>query len=79
MASFVFKYSSVKKIYYVDGHEKPETVAYRKKHVTQYLHDEIRCFRWVQFSTAEVEEFEKKDIKFVKDKSFVYKDNNTHV
>ena len=56
MGSFGFKYSPSRKTYYVDGHEKPETVAYRKTYVTKYLQDEIRCFRWVQLCVAEIEE-----------------------
>ena len=54
-----FKYSSNKKTYYVDGHEKPETVAYRKKYVQQYIQSEIQCFRWIHLSEDEVNELEK--------------------
>jgi hypothetical protein len=32
-----FKYEPQKKCYYVDGHEKPETKAYRKKFVKRYF------------------------------------------
>jgi hypothetical protein len=32
-----FKYEPRKKCYYVDGHEKPETKAYRKKFVKCYF------------------------------------------
>ena len=77
LASFGFKYNTVKKTYYVDGHEKPETVAYRKEYCTQYLSDEIRYFRWIQLSTAEVEEIEKENNEFVRDSAYVYKDIET--
>ena len=37
MSSFGFKFCLSKKTYYVDGHEKPETVVYCKEYVSQYL------------------------------------------
>ena len=60
LQSFGFKYCPSKKSYYVDGHEKPDTVTYRKTYVSKYLHDEIRCHQWIQLSIKEIEEIEKK-------------------
>ena len=64
MNSFGFKYSVAKKTYYVDGHEKPETVAYRKQYVTQYIQDELRYFRWIQLTSEEVAKIEKENVNF---------------
>ena len=74
MASFGFKFSLSKKTYYVDGHEKPETVAYRKQYVHQYIQDEICCFRWIQLSTDEIEEIEKENDEFDRKKGYQYTD-----
>ena len=74
MRSFGFKYSPSKKTYYVDGHEKPETVKYRKEYVSKYLEDELRCFRWVQLTIEEVEKIEKENEKFDRNIGFKYKD-----
>jgi hypothetical protein len=53
-----FKYEARKKSYYVDNHEKPDTVAYRRHFIKRYLEYENRMFRWVQLSLEEVEEME---------------------
>ena len=37
LQSFGFKDNLSKKRYYIDGHEKPDTVAYQKTHVSKYL------------------------------------------
>ena len=74
MSNFGFKYSLSKKTYYVDGHEAPETVAYRRKYVDQYLKDELRCYRWVQLSDAEIEEVQKENDKFEKERGYKYID-----
>ena len=44
MNQFGFKYSSQRKTYYVDSHEKDETVKYRNKYVFRYLRNEIRYY-----------------------------------
>ncbi len=43
-----FKYEVRKKGYYVDGHEKPSTIEYRKSFCERYLGYEARMHRWVQ-------------------------------
>ena len=73
MASFGFKYCTTRKTYYVDGHEKPETVAYRKRYCNEYLHDELRCHRWIQLSTAEVVAVEKSNKEFIRDSGYEFK------
>ena len=45
-----FKYEVRKKSYYVDGHERPDTVMYRKRFVKRYLQYERRTYRWIQVS-----------------------------
>ena len=77
MHHFGFKYSVSKKTYYVDGHERPEVVAYRKKYVTEYLQDELRCFRWIQLSNEEVEELEDNDSEFDRKIGYEYRCNDT--
>ena len=75
MSMFGFKYSPIKKTYYVDGHERPETVAYRKQYCSKYLHNEIRCHRWIQLTSEELEKLEEERIDFVRDNAYVYFDN----
>jgi len=53
-----FKYEARKKGYYVDNHEKPETVAYRRHFIKRYLKYEFRMFRWIQLSLEEVKAME---------------------
>jgi hypothetical protein len=53
-----FKYEARKKGYYVDNHEKPETVAYRRHFVKRYLKYEFRMFRWIQLPLEEVKAME---------------------
>jgi hypothetical protein len=55
-----FKYEVRRKIYYVDGHEKPETKKYRKKMVKEYLANELRMYRWIQLPVTELRELEEK-------------------
>ena len=74
-----FNYCPIKKTFYVDGHEHPDTVQYRKKYVKEYLDLELRCFRWIQLTLQEVEELEKENSTFVRNKAYVYKDESTDV
>ena len=74
MGSFGFKFCLSKKTYYVDGHERPETVAYRKEYVSKYLRNEIRCFQWIQLSVREIEEIEKENDEFDRKKGYEYVD-----
>ena len=43
-----FKYEPRKKCYYVDGHEKPNTIAYQEKYVKRYLQRKILMHQWIQ-------------------------------
>jgi hypothetical protein len=43
-----FVYSTSKKSYYVDSHEKPENVKYRAAFIQRYQSYEIRTHRWIQ-------------------------------
>ena len=45
-----FRYELRRKGYYVDGHEKPATIAYRKAFCERYLMYESRMHRWAQVS-----------------------------
>jgi hypothetical protein len=53
-----FNYEPRKKSYYVDNHEKPETVAYRRHFIKRYMQFEERMFRWIQLPLEQVEEME---------------------
>jgi hypothetical protein len=57
MSLLRFKYESRKKCYYVDGHEKPETKAYRKKFIKRYFEYKRLATDWsgmskIRFSTG---------------------------
>jgi hypothetical protein len=56
-----FKYEPRKKCYYVDGHEKPETKAYRKKFVKRYFEDEKLMHRWIQIELTEKVKLEEEE------------------
>ncbi len=43
-----FKYETRQKCYYVNGHEKPDTKAYRKKFERHYFEYEKLMHRWIQ-------------------------------
>jgi len=53
-----FNYEAQRKGYYVDGHEKPDTVTYRKDFVKKYLMEEVQTFRWIQIEQEEAERLE---------------------
>ena len=58
-----FKYGTRKKGYYVDGHERPATVAYRYNFVSRYLSRERQMHRWIQIPLARsIELEENKDV-----------------
>jgi hypothetical protein len=58
MKSLGFQYELRRKGYYVDGHEKPGTVAYRWAFCERYLAYEMRMFRWVQIKEEQAKELE---------------------
>jgi hypothetical protein len=53
-----FRYKKREKHYFVDGHERPETIAYRPMFTKKYLGYEIRAHRWIQMSLIESTEYE---------------------
>jgi hypothetical protein len=53
MSLLRFKYEPRKKCYYVDGHEKPETKAYRKKFIKRYFQYERLMHRWIQMELTD--------------------------
>ena len=55
-----FRYEPRRKGYYVDGHEKPATIEYRKQFITRYLSYEQRAHRWIQISLSEAVQLEEK-------------------
>jgi hypothetical protein len=63
--------STKKKGYYVDGHEKPATIEYRKAFVQQYLTFEQRAHRWIQITREESKELEMKKL-IPKDSGYKY-------
>ena len=60
MVKLGFKFEPRKKIYYVDTHENPENIAYRKKFITRYFEYELRSHCWYQISKDEKMEYVKK-------------------
>ena len=57
-----FRYKNRGKHYFVDGHEKPETLAYRPVFTQRYLSHEVQAYRWVQVSLLASKELEAQDI-----------------
>ena len=53
-----FWYKQCENHYFVDGHERPETIAYRPVFTRQYLNDEVRAHRWTQVTLVESQELE---------------------
>ena len=69
-----FTYCAQKKGYFVDGHEKPATVAYRKEFISRYLTYERRTYRWVQLPKTEALDLQESG-KILKDTGFSYTDS----
>jgi hypothetical protein len=53
-----FKYRKREKHYFVDGHQRPETIAYRPLFTKRYLDLEIRAHRWLQITLEKSIELE---------------------
>ena len=53
MTALGMKYNGRKKNYYVDGHERPDVVRYRKHYILSYFKDEMFMYRWIQISYEE--------------------------
>jgi hypothetical protein len=50
MRALGFKFEVHKKGFYVDGHEKPATLHYRKKFISWYMNYERCMHRWIQLT-----------------------------
>ena len=68
-----FRYTNRSKHYFVDGHEKPETLAYRPVFTKRYLAHELQAHRWIQLSLVASKALEAQD-KVAKDIGFPYVD-----
>ncbi len=73
-----FNYEAQHKGYYVDGHEKPETVTYRKDFVKKYLSEEIQMFLWIQMEQEEAAKLESEGV-ILKDTGYHYNHPSTGV
>ena len=77
MRSLGFKYAPRKKCYYVDGHERPDNVRYRRKFVHRYLFEyEPRTYRWIQLTEQQVDELAAKEQTFKKEDAFKIKNSD---
>jgi hypothetical protein len=47
-----YTYSPSKKSYYVDAHEKPDNIKYRKAFISRYESYELKAHRWIQISAT---------------------------
>ena len=72
------KYEVRRKIYYVDGHEKPETKKYGKKMVRDYLTTELRMHRWVHLPASELSDLEK-ELEIKLSNGYKYTDPQTGI
>lgn len=52
MQAVGFRYKNRQKHYFVDGHERPETLAYRPVYTKRYMAHELNASRWIQVSRA---------------------------
>ena len=56
MRQLGFKYEIRKKCYYVDNHDSPENLEYRKLFIQRYLKYELRAHRWYSITKEKKEE-----------------------
>ena len=70
-----FKYEPRKKCYYVDNHEKPENVIYRKGYIHRYFQYELRAHRWIQIKEIRYLKLVQ-DGELMEDSGYKYEDNN---
>jgi hypothetical protein len=47
MHSVGFRYKNRSKHYFVDGHEKPETLAYQPVFTKRYIAHKVQAYRWI--------------------------------
>jgi hypothetical protein len=69
-----FKYETRRKHYFVDGHEKADTLAYRRIFIAEYFKKEVNAPRWVHF-TAEKSKLLESQGLVVKNTGFHYSDH----
>ncbi|KAI2513790.1 hypothetical protein MHU86_573 [Fragilaria crotonensis] len=62
MHSAGFRYKNRSKHYFVDGHEKPETLAYRPVFTKRYIAHEVQAYRWIQLSLLAAKILEAQDL-----------------
>ena len=62
MQAVGFRYKSRSKHYFVDGHEKPETLAYRPVFTKRYIAHEVQAYRWIQLSLVASKVLEAQDL-----------------
>ena len=79
MRQMGFKYEPRKKCYYVDTHNKPENVEYRRNFIKRYAEYELRSYRWISIEEWEYNKMVKnKELqkgmgyRYVKDKITYY-------
>ena len=72
MTSMGFKYSPLKKSYYVDGHERPEVVCHRNRYIAEYIHNELRTFRWIQLPEYKVRKLDEENSGFSMNDGYKY-------
>jgi hypothetical protein len=56
MRALGMRYNDRSKNYYVDGQKREDVVVSRNIFVKSYLRDEMRMYRWIQFSVQEAKE-----------------------
>jgi hypothetical protein len=73
-----FRYKNRSKHYFVDGHEKPETLAYRPVFTKRYLSHEVQAYRWIQLSRVASKTLETQDL-VAKNCGYPYVDPVTNI
>ena len=74
MQALGFKYEIRKKGYYVDGHEKPSTIAYWKAFCERYLGYEARLHPWVQTTENIAKQIEEEGGEITRGSGYYYLD-----
>jgi hypothetical protein len=57
-----FKYEPQRKGYYVNGHEKPATIAYQKDFIQRYIAEEAQMYHWIQIREEEAVRLEETEV-----------------
>jgi hypothetical protein len=61
MHSVGFGYKNRSRHYFVDGHEKPETLAYQPVFTKQFIAHKVKAYRWIQLSVLASRPLEAQD------------------